>query len=362
MAYADSNQFSITIAEATDPAWLAGESTNTWVEISDTDLASAQSGFTSPGGSKAFVVSYSGAAVQASGSVLWVLGGGHADYAGNEPYSITLSADAPAWTRRRDPTATVYASSEVGESHYPSDSRPTSRHTYWHLQYIAARSRLFTLGAAAVWGNGNGSYGTVDAFNPATNDYDTAGTYADMPGSFIDAGQPVAQDPATGNCYVQNGGSGALYRWNQSTATWTSIGTNSVFDDGPMVWDSTRSRLYRLTGSGTLADIDPSTASATTRTITGASSGLFTRLCYAHYVEPLDRILLVLRGTAQTVYQIDPSTWAMTEYAVAGTPPPSASGLQDGVLSYYGRFFHAPDLRLIGILRTVDDNLHVFKY
>jgi hypothetical protein len=360
MAQSSSNTFSIEIAVAGTPTWLQGQSTNTWIQISGTNLASAQTGFTSPGGSKAFVLSYSGATVQTTGSVLWVLGGGHADYAGNEPYSISLSANVPAWQRRRNPTATVYETSLVGTSHYPSDNRPTSRHTYYHLQYIEDRDRLFTLGASAVWGNGHGSYGTVDAFNPATNDYDTAGTYADMPSSFIEAGQPVAQDPATGNCYVQKGGSGALYRWNQSSATWTSIGSGSVFNAGPMVWDSTRSRLYRLTD--TLVDINPSTGAETTRSLSGASAGLYTRQCYAVYVEALDRILLVLRGTSQTVYQINPATWAMTEYSVAGTPPPSSASLQDGLLSYYGRFFHAPDLRLVGILRTVDDNLYVFKY
>jgi hypothetical protein len=124
--------------------------------------------------------------------------------------------------------------------------------------------------------------------------------------------------------------------------------------------------LYRL--SDTVKEINPSTAAETTRTLSGAQAGQYSRYVYAVYVEALDRILLIRENNAQTIYQINPATWEMTTYSVAGTPPtaaytaPPAEMTQTGLNRLYGRFFHAPELRLVGIVRSTSDNVHVFKY
>jgi hypothetical protein len=82
----------------------------TWIEVPGTRIADVQGAFQSPGGYKPYVNSYSGACVKDSGSEVFLAGGGHADYAGNEVYTLRLQSDAPKWVRRRNPTSVVYPS------------------------------------------------------------------------------------------------------------------------------------------------------------------------------------------------------------------------------------------------------------
>ena len=143
-------------ASATTPAWLATTPLMTWVQIPNTQLSSAQSSVVNPGGSKQFVTSYSGATIKSSGSEIFLAGGGHADYAGNEVYTLKLSDNAPVWARRNDPSQSVGSTSVPGNA-YNGDGTPAARHTYYDLWFIDARDKLFFITANAVWGNGNGS-------------------------------------------------------------------------------------------------------------------------------------------------------------------------------------------------------------
>lgn len=341
----------------TGPAWAAGLALNTWREIAGTRLDLAQSGFTSPGGLKQYVTAYSGMSVKKSTSELWLLGGGHNDYAGNEPYSLLLSADAPAWVRRRDPSSSVTATA----SHNP-DGRPASRHTYWHVQFIESRNRLMTIGGAAYYGpTGGDNYPNVDAFNPDTNDWEPANTYASGPSGFQSVGQAMCQ-AGNDDVWVQNpNGTGTMYRWNAATATFTEIGMRSTYDhDTPMAYDSLRNRLVRFGDSGQARRFDLNNdAAETSITFGGSQAAQAGRGSSVEYVPDLDRFL-IMPWQSDTIYQCHPTTFAVEEYAVAGTKPPGSPA--DGTGNLYGRFAHCPALKLMAYVRSVSDNVWVFQY
>lgn len=235
--------------------------------------------------------------------------------------------------------------------------RPTSRHTYWHLQLINARNRIFYIGGAAIWGNGNGSTAAVDAFDPDRDDYEPAGTYPSLPANAVYAAQGVAKD-ADEDVWIQHPG-GNLYRWRRATATTTLIGSRSVYEiDTAFCVDPVRNRLVRfdarfaavfdLANQGAESRIDftgPQAAKVTlgSSVIWFAARGTF----------------LLFRWDENNVYECDPVTFAVTELAVAGSRPPRP--LADGQGNLYGRWFYAPELRLCGYIRSVEDNVWGFR-
>ncbi len=338
------------------PTWLNGKPSLTWIEIPNTRLAQAQGGVVSPGGDKAYVCAYSGACVKESGSEVFLAGGGHADYAGNEVYTLRLQSDAPVWVRRRNPTPTVGPTSQIGTPYY-TDGRPTSRHTYWHLQFINARNRMFYIGGAAIWGNGNGLTSAVDAFDPDSNDYEPAGMYPSLPANAVYVAQGVAKD-ANENVWLQHPG-GNLYRWNQATGTTTLTGTRSIYDiDTAFCVDPVRNRLVRFdTRFGAQFDLNNGATEAPV-TFTGPQAAKVGRHASVIWCAARGTFLL-FRWDENRVYEIDPQTFAVTELAVAGTKPPVPPN--DGVAAMYGRWFYAPQLRLCGYIRSVDDNVWVFR-
>lgn len=344
-------------APGTVPAWLQGKDAFQWLPLPSTKLASVQSGFTSPGGSKMYVCSYSGGALKASGSELFVAGGGHADYAGNEVYSLRLADDTPAWVRRNSPTATVGSTSVAGSAYY-SDGRPTSRHTYWHLQYCDQRDRLMTFGAAAVWGNGNGNFPTVDGFNPGTNEYDPAGTYPSQSG--IEAVACGVAKDGSGNVYVHNFNSGTLFKWTQSSNTWSSLGNRGVYNyETAYACDTRRNRMLRVRGSSTSEttfDLNNGGASSSI-TFTGSSAGSITGGSLV-YDSGADCFWFLKRGSS-TLFRVDPVSWAVTVQSVTGTVPNNS--YVDGRHMIYGRFAYCPELRGLVFVKDVDNDAYFIR-
>lgn len=342
-----------TVVESSSlPAWLAGAALNEWVEIDSTALSSAQSGFTSPGGAKTHVCAYSGAAVQDSGSVVWVFGGGHQDYAGNEPYSIRLADAAPSWSRRRDPTASVQDDVE----HY-SDGRPSSRHSYWHPQFITARSRFMCFGGASTWGSGNSGTLAVDGFNPATNDWDSAGTWASIPAAAGSA-CAVCKD-GDENVYIHNYNNGDLYKWTEASNSWATLSNVDVANLAT-AWavDTSRGRILRHANGGVSAStIALSDGAKTDISLTGADAGEIDsgNLVY----DPVVDCFWFWKWGETTLWKIHPTTWAVTTQSVTGSVPNNT--FVDGVHEFYGRFNYCPELKGLVFVKDAAANVHFIR-
>jgi hypothetical protein len=302
-------------------------------------------------------MAFSGACVKDSGSEVFLAGGGHADYAGNEVYTLRLQSDAPRWVRRNNPTPIVGPMSHIGTPYY-SDGRPTSRHTYWNLQFINARNRMFYISGSAIWGNGNGHSWAVDAFDPDRNDYEPAGTYASVPENAVYAAQGGAKD-SNENVWLLLPG-GRLYRWHQPTATMSLIGTRSVSEiDTAISVDPVRNRLVRFDTPRFGAMFDLNNNGAETQISFGGPRASKAARGSSVVWAAARGTFLIFRWNENNVYECDPVTFAVTDLAVSGVkpnPPP-----RDGVGSLYGRWFYAPELRLCGYIRSVNDNVWLFR-
>jgi hypothetical protein len=104
-------------------------------------------------GCKAVISTWNGAAADTKRNRLILWGGGHTDYYGNEVYTLDLNVGR--MLRLIDATPNPVHCVET-----QADGRPSSRHTYDDLAYLAHLDKLFSFGGGLACERGTGSEAT----------------------------------------------------------------------------------------------------------------------------------------------------------------------------------------------------------
>lgn len=343
------------------PSWAAKLPLYRWYEIPDTRLSEAKA-FRDYRGSlgvmgKKGILAYSGGALKTKGSELFIAGGGHADYAGNEVFSIRLGAEKPVWVRRNEPSEAPPIA-DKGPAHY-ADGRPAARHTYWTLQFIDQRDILGFFGAPALWSKTANSADTVDAFDPETNDYLPEGTLPDQPG-IASYAAGVAKD-ADGNVYVHSP-RGQLFRWNQASNRWSRLGDRGPSRyETPYAIDTRRNRMLRLSNKNVGAAVFDLNAEARISRIevTGPAAQAAAGSGQLVYDSAVDVFWFWRRGDSK-LYRIDADRFDVTVAEVTGNVP--SNEVAKGGLHYiYGRFTYVPEMKGLVFMRDADTNMFFIR-
>ncbi|MBI1892595.1 MAG: hypothetical protein HYS14_00550 [Candidatus Rokubacteria bacterium] len=128
-----------------------------WYEVPNSRLSAVlpspiPNGWTGP---DAIMSAWNSGAYDTARDRLYVLGGGHADYAGNEVYQFDLGT--LAWSRLTDPSPSwaVPQFTQPSSDVY-ADGKPASVHTYGAVQYLPNRDALWVMGGSR-WHDGNPS-------------------------------------------------------------------------------------------------------------------------------------------------------------------------------------------------------------
>lgn len=304
------------------PTWLATAAVGQWAQIPNTSAPAA-------------LKDYSGIAWRVeTGKVeaLSALAGGHTgNYFSNEVRSIDLWANTPTWVQRRASSdSSAYDTTGAGSAYY-ADGRPAPRHTYWDCIWVPERSRYMIGGR--FFGSGAVDKNVCDAFNPATNDWDAAGTYANNPGGLVRGGR----DPNTGIWYHGSG-----WQYNPTTDFWSTwANTGPTWNRGMLAWDSLRNHFFHLstgdnfsfgnsvlsavkvTANGIATAISFSASSAYTDFVANGANFLTSAIDY----DPDADCYYFYNGGAegaQKVYKITPdsgTTWGMSLLTVTGLTP-----------------------------------------
>jgi hypothetical protein len=117
-----------------------------WYEIPDTKLASrcpndpALEGYS---GCRAVINAWNGGVADEKGERLILWGGGHNDYFGNEVYALDLNKLTFSRLTQPSPVTNVMSCPEAY-----ADGRPSARHTYGGLAYLAAQGSMFVYGGS----------------------------------------------------------------------------------------------------------------------------------------------------------------------------------------------------------------------
>jgi hypothetical protein len=298
-------------------------------------------------GCAAVTEDWSGAAFDAAGDRLYISGGGHGGYAGNEWYRLDLGT--LALTRINEPSTPIRDGC-LFDGIY-ADGRPVSRHTYAHLAWLPAPRTIFMVGGSR-WQCG---YFIDDAwtFDPLTDDW-TEKSYAGGPNAGF--GLSLAVDAPTGLVYAHDDYD--LYSYDPATDAWTLRAENA---QGPGdyksgVIDPLRRRyLYYAAGNRTLSWYSIQNATGTLTRQSGATTGCSFMDSYAagwDYDAQLDRLVAWTGG--DSVQLLHPETLVCTTVTHPGGP----AAIQQGT---FGRFRYSRIRQVFVTCNDIDDNCRALR-
>lgn len=344
---------------ATLPAWVNALSVGQWFELQNTAITKVNPSPVPAGntGPRSKIDTWTSLGLDTRTSKVYsVAGGGHSDYSGNEVDVLDLETATPAWSQVMPP------SSSVGNcnSFYP-DGSPASRHSYYGLTFNEFNDRFMLFGGVP-WCSAGGFDNAVASYNISANAWSAPTTHADLPSAY-NTEAAYAVNPLTGDVYgAANFNFGRWTRASGANGTFVVLnpsGSAPKGDSTPSAMDTTRGRILFLGGNNTPKDHHLYTISSnsfTTIAVTGSVSadvsavanGVNTALLY---VDALDSFLVKLDGAGGTVYQINPSTFEVSQFATTG-----GSSIPTTVNGVYNKFRYVPRLRGVIYVPTGTDN------
>jgi len=281
---------------------------------------------------------WSGAAMDQKRQRLIIFGGGHADYFGNELYSVNLASSPVTLTRLDNPTVpTNYGDASISPviplscTNF-SNCFPNSRHSYGGLSYLENTDQMLVFGGGAA---GNAGGYTIDTWLLDMGTLTWHQEHGTGVPNFSDVPM-TAYDVNTGRTYMVNSGGNFFGYYNYSGDSWVTLNNNaSVQIYESAVVDSTN-KLFVAIGGGDIYwfDIsgnDPTYAQHTITSASGCSAIIGLSYSGVAYDEVGKQIVIWPNGGG-TVYFLNTNTWTCTSQTFSGGP---GSGEANGT---HGRF------------------------
>lgn len=329
--------------------WLAGQPAMKWIQVTSAPL-NATAILPNPAVAGGFgvgaITDYSGATLRIKGSIFFIHGGGHVNYAGNEIYGLMLEVNTPAWTRMWGPTPNAQIT--PGTILY-ADGNPSAGHTYGFLEYDDARDLLLRF-EGGYWSTDGLSQGAFSVqFNDATKTFapNWVTSYNVQP-----TGTSIGFYPQS--CYTRDK-QGNVYgpdaqdrlTWNHALLNWDS--NNPIqrsIDSGSNAYcyDVHRHCVWGLlpTQAAGLFKWDIHAGTETVTALVGGAATAMTAddtpgLIYDPYNDTL-YVYLQEGG----LYSINPTTAVVTLLSPTGAAPPVLS--TDGQFAINKKFHYVPNL------------------
>jgi hypothetical protein len=275
-------------------------------------------------GVEAVINSWCGGAFDTKRDRLYVWGGGHGNYAGNEVYGFDMNE--LRWYRLTDPSP-VPSSGVLN-----ADGTPMTRHTYDYLAYLPSEDVMVVSGGAAFWqlrnyGAPSSEVNRVWFFHPSSNTWTYSGT-TEASGVYTS----TAVD-ANGKLWSIQGSSSSGHLWSYAPASgsWTKHSYVQVYDDvnaeidpveGVLVFvGNGKARRFWLDERSALDPDDPWKEKAESFSLSGAGPVGSVKAPGLAYHPGSGR--LVAWGGGRTVYSLDTDTWQWAAHQSAGSDPGS---------------------------------------
>lgn len=307
-------------------------------------------------GPAAIMNDWSGAAFDTKRDNLFVSGGGHSGYAGNEVYVFNM--DSLSWSRLTKPSQPTIGVAGVSFA----DGQPDSCHTYNGIVYMPDVDRVYG-GWSACYPIGAGGSARW-LFNFPTNSWSLISASSDPDQGAMGAiGINTAYDPVTGHVWIEQ--SGHLNEFDPTTGTYkyysdgaTPLLTSTGYNIYTTAAIDPTDRLMVATGAGgtylwhldrpggwvkqaTTGDDTPSTVQAP-----------------GFVWNPKIKMFVAWAG-GSIIYTLDPKSWKWTSYtpAAGNTVTPTATN-KSGT---YGRFQYAPAHDVFVVVNATNQDVYVYK-
>lgn len=342
------------------PSWAQGLALHEWVQVPGNTLASidpANNPAINPnypnaapwravGGQGAIIDAWCGACYDDStGTLMLPLGGGHNDYAGNEPYSINLLSENPTWRMLRNPSGAIGNQIVLDDGRESTglyaDGRLRSAHSY--SNQCAGGGRFFVTAIAGGYKSGQIGKAVCYEINPTTGEASLVCDYSSF--GLQDLYGAASYDPDRSEIMLAHRQSGRFIRIPLSTGVAVSLGPNSNYFGGYITGDYAKSLDRHLffgeqstfTGYSAhrgLALIDPVTGDKTYPYVPDLPSFIRNSAVGMAWQDNQKRLLL-WNNTAETnkIVAIKPTNydnlalaWQMEIITGSGVAPSAAAG------------------------------------
>lgn len=369
------------------PSWLEPAAVHEWVAVPNSTIQGSPAWQAMPtpgywGHQDGFVNAENGTGLNEVTSEVWLFGGGHSDYAGNELASIVLSADSPVWQLRctRSEAAHMKPYGAGGtDPTWNTDGKPNSRHSYSGTHFIRKLNRYFAIDGY-TWDSANARPLVPATFDPSTGAWEASTTWMAQPVADSSSSPGIyAKHPVTEDIYYGPGGGFKMFKLDTTTKTWTTItsaiGTYFPGTDVQAI-DSARNGLTVLStraGAGlasvVFARFDLVTGAKTDLTMQAGADWtefqtLNTNHGGLHYAPELDCFFYCFGGTGQggkvwKVAHVSGNTWAMQKLTMTGATVPAGIGVANG--NILSRFRYLPAMRAVMAFPAAGSPIYVAK-
>jgi hypothetical protein len=327
-----------------------------WTQLPNTKLRSVcpPNGF---GGSGYNFSSYCNSVTSAWNSAVFdtrrnrliVWGGGHADYLGNELYSLDVNSSSVS--RLTDPGLPIPSSpGDCPAEAIAGGTQPGSRHTYDALAYLENEDRMFVFGGGNLCGNFSSVTWTYSFGDAKWERRNSSGTIPRAVPGIVSA-----YDSASGDVYLHD--DRYLYRYDYSTDNYERLsGSNGIDYHMTGAIDPVR-RKFVIVGAGSVYVYDISTNSNYTQqtlNTTGGNDVVNSFYAGLAYHPPSGKVVAWNGG--DTVYSLDLNTATWTSTSPPGGPGPA---LVNGT---YKRWSYSPASNAFVVVNSVDSDAYRFTF
>jgi len=256
--------------------------------------------------------------------IIW--GGGHADYGGNEIYSLELSTK-PQELIRLDPPSPPNNTTNCVET--LADGRPNSRHTYDGIVYMPNADQMVSFGGSLNYcGFFSGTAWTLQMSSVGTSCAPNCSATWTNVGSIRGDGYSGSYDANSGLAwFLERGGAGNFYSYNPTGPLITLKSTVAVNDGGTALVDPVHQYfmylgvvasepngiLYTSIASGSTFTWSKPTPIGSCPALGGASP--------AAIWDPIDKVVVIYAAdvAANQLTLLDPATWTCTTETYGST-------------------------------------------
>jgi len=322
-----------------------------WYEAPNSHLNTVLPSPVPYGDPASIMIAWSGGAYDTQRNRLLVLGGGHADYGGNEVYAFDIGT--LRWSRIWGPSPSIPPPGACNLTY--SDGNPASRHNYDAVEYLPNQDRLHLQGGSLFCSSGNAG---PDTWSLSLS----AGTWtrrADMPNQGGQLELTTAYDPVTGHLFCAGPASfNDLMEYDPVANTWTTKGDQGAGYGQVGAIDPVR-RKYITLGNGGPVYIWNIGGSGTVPRATLATSGDKSMEAERYPGIDFDPVsnLLVAWGGGGSVYTLNVSTGVWTKRTPVGSVLPTSPPSQ----GTYGRFRYIPSKNVFIVANHIDENVFFYK-
>ncbi len=348
-------------------------STLGWFDVSGQQIApNCPPDPSSTGSCYGVVDAWNSAVVDTNRNILWVWGGGHNDYSGNEIYAFNLNT--LKMTRANNPANPTPTCADAF-----SNGTPSSRHTYGGTVYIPTADEMFVFGGVPYCPSG----GFIsDSWALALSQVGSSGTggWTQLNPTIVGNGgngpsnqygnSQMQYDPNTGLVFLNESTYG-LWSYNASTNTFTSLNT-AVSDIGlhqGTVIDPVHKLFLRFgDGSGQSINIAAGGNYAETQLkMTGCSSLAGGSLGGSNNPglqwDPVLQVVVAWPNFGPAVYLYNPATDSCTTQSYSASAPPDSdmTGSPSTTNGTFKRFGYFPSAGVYVLVNEWTTDVHTLR-